>query len=43
LVALLSPIYWVLISIAAWKGLIQLFTNPFHWEKTRHGLDDPGE
>ena len=27
-------------SWAAWKGFIQLFTNPFYWEKTEHGLDD---
>jgi hypothetical protein len=40
--ALLMPFYWVLISIGAWKGLIQLFTNPFHWEKTMHGLSGPG-
>ncbi|MET0526638.1 MAG: glycosyltransferase [Nocardioides sp.] len=38
--ALLSPLYWGLMSIAAWKGAIQLFTNPFYWEKTEHGLDD---
>lgn len=37
--ALLSPIYWGLMSWAAWKGFIQLFTNPFYWEKTIHGLD----
>ncbi len=37
--ALLSPLYWVLISIAAWKGAIQLITKPFYWEKTIHGLD----
>ena len=37
--ALLSPIYWVLISIGAWKGFLQLFWNPFKWEKTLHGLD----
>lgn len=37
--ALLSPIYWGLMSWAAWKGFIQLFTNPFYWEKTVHGLD----
>ncbi|WP_066555291.1 glycosyltransferase [Croceicoccus bisphenolivorans] len=30
--------YWVLLSIAAWKGLFQLVTNPFYWEKTEHGL-----
>ncbi len=38
--AFLSPIYWIFISIAAWKGFIQLFTNPFYWEKTVHGLAD---
>ena len=37
--AMLSPIYWGLMSYAAWKGFIQLFTNPFYWEKTEHGLD----
>jgi cellulose synthase/poly-beta-1,6-N-acetylglucosamine synthase-like glycosyltransferase len=36
--ALASPLYWVLISIAGWKGLLQLFYRPFYWEKTRHGL-----
>ncbi|MEN9934300.1 MAG: hypothetical protein RLZZ387_879 [Chloroflexota bacterium] len=36
--ALITPFYWVLISIAAWKGFIQLFSNPFYWEKTVHGL-----
>jgi cellulose synthase/poly-beta-1,6-N-acetylglucosamine synthase-like glycosyltransferase len=30
--------YWVLISIAAYKGLWQLLHNPFFWEKTQHGL-----
>ena len=39
-VALLSPLYWGLMSLAAWKGFIQLFTNPFYWEKTEHGLDE---
>ncbi len=37
--ALVSPVYWGLMSVAAWKGFIQLFTNPFYWEKTQHGLD----
>jgi cellulose synthase/poly-beta-1,6-N-acetylglucosamine synthase-like glycosyltransferase len=37
--ALLSPLYWGLMSWAAWKGFLQLFTNPFYWEKTEHGLD----
>ena len=39
--ALLTPFYWILISIGAWKGFVQLFFNPFYWEKTDHGLDDP--
>lgn len=31
-------LYWALISLAALRGLAQLVTNPFHWEKTAHGL-----
>jgi hypothetical protein len=34
----LMPFYWVLISIGAWKGFLQLLTRPFYWEKTQHGL-----
>ena len=34
----LLPFYWVLISIGAWKGLLQLLTDPFYWEKTIHGI-----
>jgi len=30
--------YWALISLAAWRGLWQLATRPFYWEKTAHGL-----
>jgi cellulose synthase/poly-beta-1,6-N-acetylglucosamine synthase-like glycosyltransferase len=44
--ALLSPIYWVLMSFAAWRALWQLITKPFYWEKTTHGLSghpDPAE
>lgn len=32
-----SPIYWILMSIGAWKGLIQLIRNPHFWDKTAHG------
>jgi cellulose synthase/poly-beta-1,6-N-acetylglucosamine synthase-like glycosyltransferase len=35
---LMMPVYWLLISIAAYKALWQLITNPFHWEKTEHGI-----
>jgi cellulose synthase/poly-beta-1,6-N-acetylglucosamine synthase-like glycosyltransferase len=37
-VLLLMPLHWVLLSIAAWRALWQLLFNPFHWEKTAHGL-----
>jgi glycosyltransferase XagB len=40
---LIVPAYWVLMSVAGWKGLIQLFTKPFYWEKTEHGLVDVHE
>ncbi len=33
----LSPVYWTLMSVAAWKGFIQLITKPSYWEKTDHG------
>ena len=36
--ALLNPVYWLLHSIAAYKGLWQLLTRPHYWEKTDHGL-----
>lgn len=36
--ALLSPLYWGLMSVGAWKGLWQLVTKPYFWEKTKHGL-----
>jgi len=36
--ALTVPGYWALQSVAAYKGLWQLITNPFYWEKTAHGI-----
>lgn len=38
---LLSPIYWGLMSIGGWRGLIQVITKPHYWEKTIHGLSTP--
>jgi cellulose synthase/poly-beta-1,6-N-acetylglucosamine synthase-like glycosyltransferase len=35
---LLMPIYWLLLSIAAWRALDQLVRDPYRWEKTEHGL-----
>ncbi len=37
--ALLSPLYWVLQSVAAVKAIYQLVFRPFFWEKTVHGLN----
>ncbi|MGE3230464.1 MAG: glycosyltransferase [Hyphomicrobium sp.] len=34
--ALLMPAYWLLISLAAYRALIQLATSPYRWEKTKH-------
>jgi cellulose synthase/poly-beta-1,6-N-acetylglucosamine synthase-like glycosyltransferase len=34
----LLPFYYVLISAAAWRGLVELLFDPFHWSKTEHGL-----
>jgi cellulose synthase/poly-beta-1,6-N-acetylglucosamine synthase-like glycosyltransferase len=36
--ALLVPVYWLLMSVAAYIALYQLLTRPHYWEKTRHGL-----
>jgi cellulose synthase/poly-beta-1,6-N-acetylglucosamine synthase-like glycosyltransferase len=33
---LLTPVYWLLISFAAWRALWKLYREPHHWEKTHH-------
>lgn len=38
LFTLTNPIYWLMHSISAYKGLFQLVSKPFYWEKTNHGL-----
>jgi cellulose synthase/poly-beta-1,6-N-acetylglucosamine synthase-like glycosyltransferase len=37
-VLLTIPIYWLLLSAAAWRALFKLMVRPFEWEKTPHGL-----
>ena len=37
-VLLLTPIHWLLLSLAAWRALYQLVFAPYAWEKTEHGL-----
>ena len=38
LFSIANPVYWLMHSIAAFKGLYQLIVKPFYWEKTEHGL-----
>lgn len=33
---LLMPAYWFIMSVAAWKGCLQLVYKPHFWEKTKH-------
>ena len=35
---LLMPVYWLLLSFAAWRALDQFVRDPYRWEKTEHGL-----
>jgi hypothetical protein len=32
------PVYWIYLSIAAWRALGQLVWTLSHWEKAEHGL-----
>ncbi|MHB8075000.1 glycosyltransferase family 2 protein [Desulfosporosinus fructosivorans] len=38
--ALITPLYWMLMSVAAYKAAWQLIFKPFYWEKTDHGFTD---
>jgi cellulose synthase/poly-beta-1,6-N-acetylglucosamine synthase-like glycosyltransferase len=37
-VLFLTPLHWLLLSLAAWRALYQLVFAPYAWEKTEHGL-----
>ena len=41
--SLLIPVYWVLISAAAYVAVFELILRPYHWHKTEHGLHLQGE
>ncbi|CAN7222817.1 glycosyltransferase family 2 protein [Pararhizobium sp. LjRoot238] len=30
------PFYWLIMSLAAWRAVLELQTNPFSWNKTPH-------
>jgi hypothetical protein len=34
----LFPLYWALMSLAAWQAMFQVFRKPSAWEKTTHGV-----
>jgi glycosyltransferase XagB len=34
---LLLPLYWLMLSIAAWRALYELWKRPYFWAKTPHG------
>lgn len=35
-VILFTPVYWMMMSVAAWRAAVHLYTRPHHWEKTPH-------
>lgn len=35
---MLLPVYYALMSFAAWRAVWELMRAPFHWNKTTHGL-----
>ena len=35
--------YFPLAALAAYKGLWEMMTRPFYWDKTHHGIYDPAE
>ena len=43
LAAVLVPVYWVMMSIAALKAMWQLVVIPSFWEKTTHGLGEDAD
>jgi glycosyltransferase XagB len=30
------PLYWMMISLAAWRAVFELRSSPFTWNKTPH-------
>ena len=34
-----APIYWLALSLAAWRAVYKLLRDPFEWEKTAHGVE----
>ena len=38
-ILVLTPVHWLLLSVAAWCAAWELIVSPFRWRKTEHGLD----
>jgi cellulose synthase/poly-beta-1,6-N-acetylglucosamine synthase-like glycosyltransferase len=36
--AFLMPFYYLLVSLGAWRGIVELIMDPDRWNKTEHGL-----
>jgi cellulose synthase/poly-beta-1,6-N-acetylglucosamine synthase-like glycosyltransferase len=34
----LMPLYYLLVSVGAWRGIVELLIDPDRWHKTEHGL-----
>lgn len=34
----LVPLYWLCMSIAAWRAIYEMIVKPHYWSKTKHGL-----
>lgn len=35
---LIAPLYWLMISVAAYRAVWELIRRPFYWDKTQHGV-----
>ena len=35
-IVFLTPVYWLMMSMAAWRCVWQIVRQPHHWEKTTH-------
>jgi hypothetical protein len=35
-IVLFTPVYWMMMSLAAWRSLLELRRRPHHWAKTPH-------
>ncbi|MFC5387377.1 glycosyltransferase [Aquamicrobium segne] len=40
-IVFLTPVYWVMMSLAGWRAIWHLWRQPFKWEKTPHEAMTP--